>query len=64
MLFNPLIFSHSRASPKLVFFWISSLISVVIPNEDKGVDWDVYEMRFICCLFAVLCGDSIAVSVT
>ena len=57
--FNHLIKSHSRASPNLVFFWIFSLGSVVISNEDRGVDWEVSEARLICWLFAVLGGEVI-----
>ena len=52
--FNPLIVSHSRASSKLVFCWISSLVLVVTPNEVRGVDWEVLETRLSCWLFVLL----------
>ena len=61
---NPLIMSHSRASPKLVSFWISSPTSLEILNKCRGVDWGVSETLLICWLFAVLGGDAIGVGVT
>ena len=61
--FNPLIVSHSRASPKLVFYWISSLVLVANPNEVRGVDWEVSETRMICWLFVLLGGEVIVVGV-
>ena len=36
---------------------------IVIPNEDRGVDWEVLEARLICWLFIVLGGEVIVVGV-
>ena len=36
---------------------------MVIPNEDRDVDWDDSETRLICWLFEVLGGNAIAVDV-